>query len=184
MSQQTQNQSSPSADTNDPQTQPLNSQLQDDQQNASAGKEKPASDRDGSAQAPPKPRMFSNVSGLFSRLFGLGEQDEHDLIDLAERRRRKRGEHSPVSTPSAELEQLAIRAEMTVGELVNVLSRATGDDQAVIDSFEDDTEHWSGSIIRNFFIVFFWHFCFCFAFHIRQFLFSFLCEFLNRFGIS
>ncbi|GCE04240.1 hypothetical protein KDAU_15690 [Dictyobacter aurantiacus] len=89
----------------------------------------------------------------------MSEEDEHKLIDLAERRRKSKrnaNAHDEDEEKPSEIEQLAINAEMSVGELVNVLSRATGDDQEVIDSFEDDAEHPAGSAVRNFFIAFFY----------------------------
>jgi hypothetical protein len=95
-----------------------------------------------------------SILGFFASLFNFGEKEEADLIDLAERRRRRQQQQK--SPGKSEVERLAISAEMTVGELVDVLSRATGDDQEVIDSFEDDAEHWSGSMVRNTFIVFFY----------------------------
>src|SRR5436190_16451695 len=88
-----------------------------------------------------KGRGFSRIGGWLSDLLGLGAKEEADLIDLAERRKRKRG----IATATSEVERLAISAEMTVGELVHVLARATGTDQQVIDGFEDDTEHWIGN---------------------------------------
>jgi hypothetical protein len=94
----------------------------------------------------------------FKQTFGEmpSARDEQNIADLAKsKRQRQQREHAPAER-LPEVEQLAISADMSVGELVQVLSRATGSDQEVIDGFEDDTEHWSGNIIRNFFIVFFY----------------------------
>jgi hypothetical protein len=61
-----------------------------------------------------------------------------------------------VINEDADIAEIAIHAGMTVGELVTVLSQATGDDEEVINSFEEDAEHPAGVAVRNTWITFFY----------------------------
>jgi hypothetical protein len=54
------------------------------------------------------------------------------------------------------LSEMAIKADMTVGELVSILSNVNKDDEEVINSFQEDTEHPAGVAIRNAWITFFY----------------------------
>ena len=63
---------------------------------------------------------------------------------------------TPDLSEQVQVGDLLIHAEMSVGELVAVLSEAKGDDEEVISSFEEDAEHPAGVAIRNFWITFFY----------------------------
>ena len=54
------------------------------------------------------------------------------------------------------INDIVIHAGMSIGDLVNVLSAAKGDDEEVINSFEEDAEHPAGNAVRNIMIAFFY----------------------------
>ena len=64
---------------------------------------------------------------------------------------------APPPTPEeVKVGDITIAADMSIGELVKVLSNAKGDDEEVINSFEEDAEHPAGNAIRNAWITFFY----------------------------
>lgn len=63
---------------------------------------------------------------------------------------------APTITQELTVNDIVIHAGMSIGDLVNVLSEAKGDDEEVINSFEEDAEHPAGNAVRNAMITFFY----------------------------
>jgi|SRR2546429_127566 len=80
--------------------------------------------------------------GSFLSAFGLGKKEEDDFHQLAKRSRRKAAKEVTDQSP---VEELAISAGMSVGELVSFLASTNKEDDAVIDSFNDENEHPIGT---------------------------------------
>jgi len=62
----------------------------------------------------------------------------------------------PIVEEQITINDIVIHAGMSIGDLVNVLSAAKGDDEEVINSFEEDAEHPAGNAVRNIMIAFFY----------------------------
>ena len=62
----------------------------------------------------------------------------------------------PIIEEQITINDIVIHAGMSIGDLVNVLSAAKGDDEEVINSFEEDAEHPAGNAVRNIMIAFFY----------------------------
>ena len=62
----------------------------------------------------------------------------------------------PMIEEQITINDIVIHAGMSIGDLVNVLSAAKGDDEEVINSFEEDAEHPAGNAVRNIMIAFFY----------------------------
>jgi hypothetical protein len=92
--------------------------------------------------APPKKGPVGN----FLATLGLGKKEEDDFRQLAKRSRR---EVPSQVTDQSPVEELAISAGMSVGQLVSFLSSTNKEDDAVIDSFNDENEHPIGTAMHH-----------------------------------
>src|SRR5438445_10038033 len=91
--------------------------------------------------------------GSFLSAFGLGKKEEDDFHQLAKRSRRKATKEVTDQSP---VEELAISAGMSVGELVSFLASTNKEDDAVIDSFNDENEHPVGTAMHHLWTVVFY----------------------------
>jgi hypothetical protein len=97
----------------------------------------------------------------FFNFLGLGKREEEELLNLArarlrEERKKPRGTSTARSVDDLNLKELAIHAEMSVGDLVKFLSQTRSDDEEVINSFEEENEHPAGTAIHHTWITFFY----------------------------
>jgi hypothetical protein len=91
--------------------------------------------------------------GRFLSTFGLGRKEEDDFRQLSKRSRRK---ESRQVTDQSSVEEMAISAGMSVGELVRFLASTNKEDDAVIDSFNDENEHPIGTAMHHFWTAVFY----------------------------
>ncbi len=99
--------------------------------------------------APKKPGPL----GSFLSAFGMGKKEEEDFTQLAKRSQRTSGKEV---TEQSSVRDLAISAGMSVGELVHFLSSTNKEDDAVIDSFNDENEHPIGTAMHHFWTAVFY----------------------------
>jgi hypothetical protein len=153
-------------------TEPLNAEQQSSQdgQSGSANGAKPQPSpqepgTDAQAQAPAGDQDTDDERpGALKRFFnflGLGKREEEELINLArarlrEERKKPHGTSTARSVDDLNLKELAIHAEMSVGDLVKFLSQTRSDDEEVINSFEEESEHPAGIAIHHTWITFFY----------------------------
>ena len=89
----------------------------------------------------------------FLSAFGLGKKEEAALNDLAKRKQRRQQKEV---TEQSSVQELAISAGMSVGELVSFLASTNKEDDAVIDSFNDENEHPIGTAMHHLWTVVFY----------------------------
>lgn len=111
----------------------------------------PSTPPDDPNNGPQTGPLKTGFAGWLSNTFGLTPKDQQDMRAIAKRERRRDLDRSrdSITIDSMPVEELAITAGMSVSDLVKFLSSTNKEDDAVIDSFNDENEHPIGTAMHH-----------------------------------